>query len=111
MYIVPLILINIKLPFRSTKAFQRGQIIRKGGLFVIGEEQDEIGGAFTTTESFFGDLSQLNIWQSVLSANHVYDLAMSCKHASGDVLAWADFSQQSHGSMAKTQPSLACDCK
>ena len=103
--------INDELPFRSTTPLQQGQVIRKGGVFVIGEEQDQIGGAFTTTESFFGDLSQLNIWKSVLSANHVYDLAMSCKHASGDVLAWADFRQQSHGSMAKTQPSLACDCK
>ena len=80
-------------------------------MFVVGEEQDEIGASFTTTESFFGDLSQLNIWKSVLSPNHIYDLARSCKHAAGDVLAWADFSEKIHGSIVKTQPSIACDCK
>ena len=56
-------------------------------------------------------MSQLNVWKSVLSPNHIYDLATSCKHASGDVLAWADFSEQSHGSVVKTEPSIACDCK
>ncbi|XP_065058048.1 sushi, von Willebrand factor type A, EGF and pentraxin domain-containing protein 1-like [Rhopilema esculentum] len=94
---------------RSTAAFQQGQVIGKGGLFVVGEEQDEIGGSFTPTESFFGDMSQLNVWKRVLSANEIYDLTMSCKHTAGDVLAWADFSEQSHGNIIKTEPSLACD--
>ena len=97
--------------FRSSVPFQQGKVVSKGGIFIIGEEQDEIGGSFTPTESFFGDMSQLNVWKSVLSPNHIYDLATSCKHASGDVLAWADFSEQSHGSIVKTEPSLACDCK
>eukprot|EP00794_Sanderia_malayensis_P006969 gene6969-7754_t len=96
---------------RATTALQRGQTIRKGGIFVIGEEQDEIGGGFTTTESFFGDLSQLNIWRRVLSANEIYDLTMSCKHAAGDVLAWNDFGEQKHGSIVKTEPSVTCNCK
>eukprot|EP00794_Sanderia_malayensis_P006970 gene6970-7755_t len=94
---------------RATTTFQRGQTIRKGGIFVIGEEQDEIGGAFTRTESFFGDMSQLNIWRRVLSANEIYDLTMSCKHAAGDVLAWGDFSEQEHGSIIKSTTSIACD--
>ena len=105
------LLIQLWLPFRSSAAFQRGKVIRKGGIFIIGEEQDEIGGSFTPTESFFGDMSQLNVWKRVLSSNEIYDLTMSCKHAAGDVLAWADFSEQSHGNIMKTEPSLACDCK
>ena len=56
-------------------------------------------------------MSQLSVWRRVLSSNEVYDLAMSCKHAAGDVLAWADFSEQNHGNIIKTEPSLACDCK
>jgi len=94
---------------RATTPLQQGKTIKKGGMFVIGEEQDEIGGSFTPTESFFGDMSQMNVWKRVLSPNEVYDLAMSCKHAAGDVLAWADFSEDSHGNIMKTEPSLACD--
>ena len=99
------------LPYRSSSPFQQGKVIRKGGIFIIGEEQDEMGGSFTPTESFFGDMSQLNVWKRVLSSNEIYDLSMSCKHAEGDVLAWADFSEQSHGNIMKTPTSLACDCK
>ena len=78
---------------------------------MIGEEQDKYGGDFTPKESFIGDLSQLNIWDRELSNNEIYDLASTCGHDQGNVLAWADFHSRNTGNIEKTTPSLACDCK
>jgi len=92
----------------SNEAFQQYQTISKGGLFVLGEEQDEIGGEFTPGESFFGDLSQLHIWSRELSVHEIGDLIYSCGHAQGDVVAWADFATDGIGRIIITKPSVAC---
>ena len=97
--------------FSATTPIQKGKFIPKGGIFVIGEEQDSLEGEFTPSESFIGDLSQLNIWDRELSANEIYDLATMCGHQEGNVVAWSDFSSQKTGHVQKTSPSLACDCK
>ena len=95
----------------ATTPLQKGKFIPKGGIFVIGEEQDSLEGEFTPSESFIGDLSQLNIWDRELSVNEIYDLATMCGHQEGNVVAWSDFSSQKTGNVRKTDPSLACDCK
>ena len=94
----------------SSTAFEKGQFIPGGGKYVIGEEQDEHGGGFTPQESFYGDMSQLNIWDRQLSADEIYDLALSCKHDVGNVVAWSDFASNLFGNVIKTTPSVACDC-
>ena len=78
---------------------------------MIGEEQDSLEGDFTAQESFYGDLSQLNIWDRVLSVNEIYDLSTTCFHEIGNVVAWSDFAPQTTKSIIKISPSLACDCK
>eukprot|EP00111_Clytia_hemisphaerica_P015651 TCONS_00046199-protein len=93
----------------ATTPIQKGKFIPKGGIFVIGEEQDSLEGEFTPSESFIGDLSQLNIWDRELSVNEIYDLATMCGHEEGNVVAWSDFSSQKIGNVRKTTPSLACD--
>ena len=96
--------------YSADEPLQKSKHIPKGGLFVIGEEQDKYGGDFTPKESFFGDLSQLNIWDRELLADEIYDLANSCGHTQGNVLAWSDFHSRTTGNVKKTVPSMACDC-
>lgn len=95
----------------AKKPLQQGKFVPRGGLFVIGEEQDSMEGDFTPLESFYGDMSQMNIWDREFSSNEIYDLATSCGFEDGNVVAWSDFAAQTTGSIIKTSPSLACDCK
>ena len=97
--------------FSAKSPLQKGKYIPKGGIFVLGEEQDSFGGDFTRTESFYGDLSQLNIWDRQLSSNEIYDLASTCFHDSGNVVAWSDFASHTLGKVIHISPSLVCDCK
>ncbi|KAJ7417533.1 hypothetical protein WISP_63915 [Willisornis vidua] len=70
-----------------------GSKIPGGGALVLGQEQDQKGEGFNPAESFVGSISQLNIWDHVLSPHQVKSLATSCPEElqKGNVLAWPDF--------------------
>ena len=95
----------------SSEPFQQGEVITGDGVLILGQEQDELGGSFNTEESFIGDVSQMNIFDKVLSANDIYNLAYSCDYVKGNVAAWGDFREQLFGEYHVTDRSYACDCK
>lgn len=67
------------------------------GTFVIGQEQDRIGGGFSELESFLGKLTLLDIWSTVLAAKDIKHLLNTCKKYHGDIIAWAQVQQHIHG--------------
>ena len=101
---------GVKLTSSSTP-FQQGQVINGGGVLILGQEQDEIGGGFNTEENFIGDVSQMNIFDYVLSANDIYNLVYSSNSNKGNVVAWGDFREQLYGEYHVTDRSYASDCK
>ena len=95
----------------SSAPFRQGQVITGGGVLILGQEQDELGGGFNTEENFIGDVSQMNVFDYVLSANDIYNLVYSCDYVKGNIAAWADFKEQLFGEYHMTDKSYACDCK
>ena len=77
---------------------------------MIGQEQDSLGGGFSSPESFIGKLSQLNVWGSELPLNKIESLRLSCEKQLGDVIAWPDISQGIKGSVVD-QPVDFCKGK
>lgn len=65
--------------------------IRPGGVLVLGQEQDTLGGRFDASQALVGELSRFNLWDHVLSASEVASLA-SCSGATklGNVAPWTD---------------------
>ena len=47
--------------------------------FIIGQEQDVLGGSFESRQTFNGNLTDLNIWGKLLDYPNVLDLS-KCKH-------------------------------
>uniref|UniRef100_A0A8C4RYX8 Carbonic anhydrase n=1 Tax=Erpetoichthys calabaricus TaxID=27687 RepID=A0A8C4RYX8_ERPCA len=70
------------------KYIRRGHVIRSGGTFIIGKDQDGLLG-FSEIDSFVGHLSDINIWDYVLSATDIREL-MKCRDlgSRGNVIAW-----------------------
>ena len=95
----------------SSVPFQKGQVITGGGVMILGQDQDELGGGFNTEENLIGDVSQMNVFDNVLSANDIYNLVYSCDYVKGNIAAWADFREQLFGEYHVTDKSYACDCK
>lgn len=95
----------------SSTPFQQGQVIRGGGVLILGQEQDEIGDGFNTEENLIGDVSQMNIFDHVLSSNDIYNLAYSSYPGKGNVASWGDFREALFGDYHLTDKSYARDCK
>ncbi|XP_034731385.1 neuronal pentraxin-1 isoform X2 [Etheostoma cragini] len=75
--------------------------IKPGGVFILGQEQDTLGGRFDATQSFVGDMSDLHMWSHVLTASDIYSLASCGSHLRGDVIAWSETEVELHGGVAK----------
>ena len=84
----------------------RGHTIRQGGTVTLGQEQDSVGGDFEKTQSFQGMLSNVNIWDHVISNTPIENMATSCLWGEGDtgkVYKWLDFIRP--GGAPLTDPS------
>uniref|UniRef100_A0A3B4EZE7 Neuronal pentraxin-1-like n=1 Tax=Pundamilia nyererei TaxID=303518 RepID=A0A3B4EZE7_9CICH len=75
--------------------------IKAGGVFILGQEQDTLGGRFDATQSFVGEMSDLHMWSHVLSASDIYSLASCGSHLRGDIIAWSDTEVELHGGVAR----------
>ncbi|XP_056237084.1 neuronal pentraxin-1 isoform X2 [Seriola aureovittata] len=75
--------------------------IKPGGVFILGQEQDTLGGRFDATQSFVGEMSEVHMWSHVLSASDIYSLASCSSHLRGDVIAWSDTEVELHGGVAR----------
>ncbi|KAF1388006.1 hypothetical protein PFLUV_G00085790 [Perca fluviatilis] len=75
--------------------------IKPGGVFILGQEQDTLGGRFDATQSFVGEMSDLHMWSHVLTASDIYSLASCGSHLRGDVIAWSETEVELHGGVAK----------
>ncbi|XP_065668355.1 sushi, von Willebrand factor type A, EGF and pentraxin domain-containing protein 1 isoform X2 [Hydra vulgaris] len=76
--------------------FQKGKAIPAGGVFILGQEQDEVGRNFSASEAFDGHLSQLNMWNYVMTENEILEMSSyRCDMLFGNIIAWADFNNPS----------------
>ncbi|XP_041840984.1 sushi, von Willebrand factor type A, EGF and pentraxin domain-containing protein 1 isoform X2 [Melanotaenia boesemani] len=102
-------------PSDGGKDLSRGTTIPGGGALVLGQDQDQRGEGFNPAESFVGSISQLNIWDRVLTPQQIKVLASSCpaSHVThrGNVLAWPDFLSGVVGRVKVNMNSIFCaDC-
>ena len=83
---------------------QKGGIIKSGGIVVLGQDQDTIGGGFGLADAFGGQLTELNMWDKVLSDSDVAAQYASCSIPQGSVLAWSVFKNLIHGNVKVKEP-------
>ena len=71
---------------------------------MLGQEQDSVGGDFEAEQSFKGMLSNVNLWNRVLSAVQIEDMSSSClldEWNAGNVYKWRDFLRESQTRLLK----------
>uniref|UniRef100_A0A8C2AYQ9 Sushi, von Willebrand factor type A, EGF and pentraxin domain-containing protein 1 n=1 Tax=Cyprinus carpio TaxID=7962 RepID=A0A8C2AYQ9_CYPCA len=101
------------IPSDGGKGLSVGTTIPGGGALVLGQDQDQRGDGFNPVESFVGTLSQLNIWNYVLTPQQIKSLASSCPRdlQKGNVFAWPDFLGGVTGRVKTNSKSVFCaDC-
>ncbi|XP_072098100.1 neuronal pentraxin 1 like isoform X1 [Mobula birostris] len=76
--------------------------IKPGGIMVLGQEQDMLGGGFDATQAFVGEMSHFHMWDRVLTPGEVYSLAnCSTKTLVGNVIAWTEANVDIYGGATK----------
>ena len=71
---------------------QTGKQIKAGGIWVIGQDQDSIGGGFHAKDSFKGILTEVNIWNRVLGFDEIKSFANDCDSlVQGNYKVYSDF--------------------
>ncbi|XP_066289159.1 uncharacterized protein [Branchiostoma lanceolatum] len=82
-----------------------GGKVRSGGAFIHAQDQDTVGGGFAANQAFTGELSQVNLWDRVLSPAEIgADWAAFCNHH-GNVIDWATETIQVSGQAVSDQYS------
>nr|XP_020476932.1 neuronal pentraxin receptor-like [Monopterus albus] len=88
-------------------ALAAGHHIRPGGMLILGQEQDSLGGGFDSSQALVGELSQVGLWDRVLSANQVASLARCGGVTQGSVAPWTENGVQVYGGATK-DPGEPC---
>ncbi|XP_013776394.1 C-reactive protein 1.1-like [Limulus polyphemus] len=55
----------------EVKGVAMGKSVRSGGVVVLGQEQDKVGGKFSPHQSLIGDLMQLHFWNTCLNNDQI----------------------------------------
>ncbi|XP_028819004.1 neuronal pentraxin-1 [Denticeps clupeoides] len=75
--------------------------LKPGGVFILGQEQDTLGGRFDATQSFVGEISDLQFWSRVLTPHEIHNQATCTSHLTGDVITWTESVVELHGGVTK----------
>lgn len=79
------------------------------GLFILGQEQDTFGGSFKKDESFSGSITELHIWDRVLSSSEIDTMEKQCSPiSSGLVFKWNGAAMEIATSLTKLRRDVPC---
>ncbi|XP_058127266.1 sushi, von Willebrand factor type A, EGF and pentraxin domain-containing protein 1-like [Anopheles ziemanni] len=84
-----------------------GVPVPAGGLLVLGQEQDRLGGGFSETESYRGRMAYVDVWTRALPASEVRHLYHTCEPYHGDLVRWTDAKLHTVGAV-RMEPSGFC---
>ena len=74
-------------------------MIPSGGILILGQEQDSMGGSFDDFQSFVGEMTGVNIWDHAIKEPQIKTMSKSCLSVVGNVFQWRDFKLHLKGSV------------
>ncbi|CAN9508600.1 unnamed protein product [Ophioblennius macclurei] len=82
--------------------------IKPGGVIILGQEQDVVGGRFDAGQAFVGELSQVNIWDRVLKPVEIQSMANCSSYMPGNIISWLASNVEVFGRGAFKRPLEMC---
>ncbi|NXL56512.1 AGRD2 protein, partial [Chordeiles acutipennis] len=84
------------------------QAIGGQGTFIIGQDQDSLGGTFKENESFSGNITDLHVWQKVFSAEQI-EKVRSCWVVEQDlVFGWSSNALEVESTVLEVTAQFLC---
>lgn len=76
------------------------------GILILGQDQDSFGGNFT--EPFFGNISDLNVWNMDLEEGNILSLNACVPVTQGAIFSWNLYQISSHPAVRQVQALSVC---
>ncbi|XP_078279270.1 mucosal pentraxin-like [Rhinoraja longicauda] len=76
-----------------------GSVVKGNGQFIIGQEQDSVGGGFDIKQSFVGEMTDVNMWDFALTSKEIELISQGCFSDGGNIINWGSTSFTSRGSV------------
>jgi hypothetical protein len=89
----------------SGDGFGKATPLAGAGEFHIGQVPDSSTGDFDLEKSFGGNLSQLNVWNEILTADQINSTSKSCFNEVGNLFDWSTVVEKKHGAVYKESPN------
>ncbi|XP_043573885.1 C-reactive protein-like [Chiloscyllium plagiosum] len=71
------------------KVGRKGSIVKGRGTYILGQEQDKVGGGFDIDQSFVGEVSDVNLWDHVLTPSEIKAVSEGCYNPGGSIIDWS----------------------
>ncbi|XP_061594472.1 adhesion G-protein coupled receptor D2 isoform X2 [Cololabis saira] len=79
------------------------------GHFIIGQEQETFEGSFKSDQSFLGSITELHIWNRVLTSNEISSMENDCSPiSSGLVFKWSEADMEIEPSLSTQWRTIPC---
>ncbi|XP_067879655.1 pentraxin fusion protein-like [Heterodontus francisci] len=77
-----------------TKICSKGKDVVAGGVVILGQDQDQVGGGFSKKQSFMGEVTDLNLWNLVRRDT---EMPTCSRLERGNVIDWTNVKYQITG--------------
>ena len=76
-----------------------------GGVWVLGQDQDRLGGGFVMADLFKGEMVETNIWNKVLTVQEISMMSKGCQAnlPHGIIKSWKEFLHGVKGNVKKVK--------
>ncbi|XP_074552518.1 C-reactive protein-like isoform X2 [Halichoeres trimaculatus] len=71
-----------------THIYKKGHTVRSGGKVILGQDPDNYFGDFDANQSFVGEITDVNMWDSVLPDSAIRNVFANEKVTKGNVFDW-----------------------
>ncbi|GLD63607.1 C-reactive protein-like protein [Lates japonicus] len=93
---------------RSVRFISSGSNITGSPVIVLGQEQDSLGGGFDIKQSFIGMMTDVHMWDYVLSSCEIHNYVDELNFTPGNVLNWRALGFRTTGKVLVENQLIAC---
>lgn len=88
---------------KSTRqVYMKGHHVSPGGTVILGQDQDTCGGSFDVKQSFVGEISDVHLWDYVLTDNAFKGVYERKQIIQGNIIDWSSVKYSLHGNVMVT---------
>uniref|UniRef100_A0A8C3RVB3 Adhesion G protein-coupled receptor D2 n=1 Tax=Chelydra serpentina TaxID=8475 RepID=A0A8C3RVB3_CHESE len=87
------------------------QAIYAHGTFIIGQDQDSLGGNFKEKESFSGNITDLSVWRRVLSEEQIERVRSCCLIEHELIFGWGSYTLEIEPTVQEVTAQFLCPGK